>query len=221
MLAVDTDKIREIAQRCDPDKVRGFCECRILLTKVAEKGMLKACQELIDLCHVAVDGIRATSMEYRRMQVAAGDTGTTPLHRAAFEGFLPVVNFLLERGASVTATDDTLEGTALMHAVSQGHVDCVRALLEHDGSDLTYFSPTGGEALDLSQMMEMQGGAHVTNQRRVRQVLREYDERCSHCRSSGSSIKKCPCHLERYCGRECQRARWKEHKQQHKEKMEN
>jgi len=97
----------------------------------------------------------------------------------------------------------------------------VRALLEH-GSDSSYFSPTCGEALDLSEMMEMQGGAHVTAQRRIRQVLLEYDPRCSHCRSAGADIKKCPCQSEQYCGRDCQRARWQSgHKKIHKEKMGN
>lgn len=182
--------------------------------------MLKACEALLDFCLVAVDGVRDTPSQWRRMQKEAGDTGTTPLHRAAFEGFLPVVNLLLERGASVNAGDDKLGGTALLHAVSQGHADVVRALLEH-GSDPSYYAPTGGEALDLSQMMEMQGGAHVAAQKRVRQVIREYDPRCSHCRAPGPSIKECPCHLERYCaGRECQRIRWKQHKKQHKEKMD-
>lgn len=220
VLQADTDKIQEIAQHRDSDEIREFCEIRILLTKVAEKGMFKACQALLDICHVEVDGARSTPVKWRRLQLQAGDSGTTPLHRAAFEGFLPVVELLLQHGASVTATDDQLGGTALLHAVSQGHSDCVRALLEH-GSDPAYFSPSGGEALDLSQMMEMQGGAHVAAQRRIRQVLREYDSRCSHCRSAGTSVKKCPCHLERYCGRECQRVRWKEHKRQHKEKMGN
>lgn len=203
VLQADTEKIQEIAEQRDMDQIREFCEIRILLTKVAEKGMLKACQALVDICGVQVDGVRDTPTKWRRLQHQAGDTETTPLHRAAFEGLLPVVEFLLERGASVTATDGKVDGTALLHAVSQGHSDCVRALLEH-GSDPAFFSQCGGEALDLSHMMEMQGGAHIAAQRRVRQVLREYDTRCSNCRASGPEIKNCPCQLERYCGRNCQ-----------------
>jgi hypothetical protein len=221
VLQADVEKIQKIVQRRDSDQVREFCECRILLTKIAGKGMLKACQALVELCNVAVDGVRDTPGKWRKIQLEAGDDGTTPLHRAAFEGYLPVVEYLLEKGASVTTVDEKLAGTALLHAVSQGHSDVVRALLEH-GSDASYFSPTGGEALDLSEMMEMQGGAHVAAQRHIRQVLREYDPRCSHCRSAGPDIKKCPCQLERYCGRDCQRARWKAgHKKIHKEKMGN
>ena len=59
--------------------------------------MLKACQALVESCHVAVDGVKDTSSKFRRIQKEAGDDGTTPLHRAAFEGYLPVVEYLLEQ----------------------------------------------------------------------------------------------------------------------------
>lgn len=60
ILQADVEKVQTIAQRRDLDQVREFCECRILLTKVAGKGMLKACQALVELCNVAVDGVRDT-----------------------------------------------------------------------------------------------------------------------------------------------------------------
>lgn len=215
----DVEKIQEICSQRDAQQVREFCEIRILLTKAAEKGLLRSCRALLDLCHVSTEGVQASPERWRPIQRAAGDkTGTTPLHRAAFEGYAEVVKLLLDYGASVEAIDEQLRGTALYHAISQGHLDCIRILCER-GSDLSYFSPSGGEALDISEMMGTQGGSHVRLQAKVGQILREYDPRCSHCRSREGPFKQCPCHKEKYCDISCQKARWKKHRKFHKQVM--
>jgi len=49
-------------------------------------------------------------------------------------------------------------------------------------------------------------------------LLRRYDnkeKRCANCSSLGAEMF-CPCHIELYCGKECQKEQWKEHKAEHK-----
>jgi len=174
----------------------------------------------LDFCGVSVEGVQAenTPTSWKAIQRSAGSKdSTTPLHRAAFEGYSQVVELLLERGASLSPVDQLCEGTALHHAVSLGQLDCVRILCQH-GASHSHSSPLDGEPLDLSYSMARQGGHHEQMQRKVRDILREYDPRCSNCRADDPP-KRCPCGLERYCDVDCQKARWKEHKKLHQERV--
>lgn len=67
--------------------------------------------------------------------------GATALHLAALAGDTGVIGALLRRGAAVDATEPWLAQTPLMVAAERGHLDVVRALLEH---------PQGGALLDVT-----------------------------------------------------------------------
>ena len=56
--------------------------------------------------------------------------GWTPLHRASFNGRLPVVRLLLEHGADVEAMDKYGE-TVLQVAAEEGHDEVMGLLREH------------------------------------------------------------------------------------------
>jgi ankyrin repeat protein len=55
--------------------------------------------------------------------------GSTPLHKASFNGHQPCVSFLLKHGASVSAVDE--EGASPLHQASfNGHTECAAALIQ-------------------------------------------------------------------------------------------
>ncbi len=62
-------------------------------------------------------------------------TGETPLMTAASAGELDAVLVLLDRGANVNAKEPSQDQTALMWAISEGHSEVARKLIEH-GSDI-------------------------------------------------------------------------------------
>ena len=55
--------------------------------------------------------------------------GTTALHQAAAEGFLDIVNVLLQNGASTDSLED-YDITPVFTAAQYGQTDCLKALLE-------------------------------------------------------------------------------------------
>jgi hypothetical protein len=55
--------------------------------------------------------------------------GKTPLHIAAQQGHLPIIQFLIDNSADVDLTD-TQGNTPLHYASAYGHVDIIKALLE-------------------------------------------------------------------------------------------
>jgi ankyrin repeat protein len=80
---------------------------------------------------------------------AALPTGETPLMTAARTGRVGAVNALLARGADVHAKERSLEQTALMWAVSEGHTEVARILIEH-GADARARSKRGLTSLLLA-----------------------------------------------------------------------
>jgi ankyrin repeat protein len=83
-----------------------------------EDGDLDAVTALIEEEHAAVD----TPIDY-------GEHSITPLMKASWDGDLPIVQYLLAKGANVNATATDTKETALMNAVTRGHVEIVKALL--------------------------------------------------------------------------------------------
>ena len=79
---------------------------------------LDAVKALIEEEGAAVD----TPIEY-------GESSITPLMKASWDGDLPIVEYLLAKGAKVNARDTESHGTALSNAVKQGHAGIVKALL--------------------------------------------------------------------------------------------
>jgi ankyrin repeat protein len=79
---------------------------------------LDAVKALIEEEHAAVD----TPIDY-------GSSSITPLIKASWDGDLPIVQYLLSKGADVNARDTESKQTALLNAVSNGHVEIVRALI--------------------------------------------------------------------------------------------
>jgi ankyrin repeat protein len=61
---------------------------------------------------------------------AKDSKGDTPLHKAAENGCLQVVEFLIEKGAPVNAINEEGE-TPIFEAAEKGYADVVRALISH------------------------------------------------------------------------------------------
>mmetsp|Transcript_35099 Transcript_35099/g.71706 ORF Transcript_35099/g.71706 Transcript_35099/m.71706 type:complete len:518 (+) Transcript_35099:47-1600(+) len=218
VLREDSDNVKRIVSKYNTNHVREYVECRMLLTKMAQRGMVNACRLLIVECGASVEGAQAPDAKgwWKGIQNNSGNyQDLTPLHQAARNGKLETVRLLLEHGANVNQIDRSeIRGSPLHHVVSMGEIDCVKLLCEH-GADHTY-AGFGGEALDISEMVV---GGDVFKQRvqtKVDQILREYEARCSYCRKS-DPLKQCPCKKERYCDASCQRRRWKLHKKYHNE----
>jgi ankyrin repeat protein len=83
-----------------------------------EDGDLEAVTALIEEEGAAVD----TPIEY-------GEHSITPLLKASWDGDLPIVQYLLAKGANVNARAGDTKETALMNAVTRGHMEIIKALL--------------------------------------------------------------------------------------------
>lgn len=58
-----------------------------------------------------------------------GEHAITPLVKAAWDGDLPIVEYLISKGANVNAQATDTKVTALLNAVSREHIDVVKALI--------------------------------------------------------------------------------------------
>lgn len=74
--------------------------------------------------------------------------GHTPLHWAAKEGHLYIIQMLLNKGARVDATNMG-DDTALHLAAAHGHLDCVHYILKHN-PDVNAQNEWGNTALHYS-----------------------------------------------------------------------
>jgi hypothetical protein len=142
ILREDAEKVKKIVAKRDPAMVREYVECRMLLTKCAQRGLIEACKLLILDCNASVEGAQAPDSEswWLGVQNASGNFDSlTPLHQASRHGQLKSVRLLLDHGADVNRIDKSrIQGNALHHAISGGgHVDCIRFLCER-GADLVY-----------------------------------------------------------------------------------
>jgi hypothetical protein len=198
VLRADRERIEQITSSHEAADVREFVECRMLLTKMAQKGMVDACKALVDLCGASVEGAQAPDAEswWLPVQNESGNCKSmTPLHQASRNGRLGAVEFLLARGADVNRIDKAdIKASALHHAIPTGQIDIVRVLCQN-GADLRHVG-MGGEALDISEMCARER-SHVAVQSKIQEILREFDTRCSFCRAENAT-KKCPCGKEKY-----------------------
>lgn len=83
-----------------------------------EDGDLEAVTALIEEEKAPVD----TPIDY-------GEHSMTPLMKAAWDGDLPIVQYLIAKGADVNARATDTKETALMNAVTRGHGEIIKALL--------------------------------------------------------------------------------------------
>jgi hypothetical protein len=221
VLREDATKVQQIVSERRKSDIREYCECRILLTKCAKRGLLIGCQLLLDKCGVSVEGIQAPDTERFWREIAnhsGNEADLTPLHGACREGQAEAVKLLLDKGAQINRLDNSrLRGSALHHSVAAGQTGVCRILCER-GADLTYVDGMGNEALDISEMLSGQDVYRERVHKKIQQILREFDRRCAECRTPNAS-KRCPCHKENYCSPACQKRRWKHHKAYHKQIM--
>jgi ankyrin repeat protein len=83
-----------------------------------EDGDLEAVTALIEKEGAAVD----TPIDY-------GEHAITPLLKASWDGDLPIVQYLLSKGANVNFRAPDTKETALMNAVTREHTEVIKALL--------------------------------------------------------------------------------------------
>lgn len=83
-----------------------------------EDGNLDAVRALVETDGNAVD----TPIDYDEHHI-------TPLIKAAWDGELPIVEYLISKGANVNAQANDTKETALLNAVSREHTGVVKALL--------------------------------------------------------------------------------------------
>lgn len=83
-----------------------------------EDGDLDAVAYLIEEDGAAVD----TPIDY-------GEHSITPLLKASWDGDLPIVEYLIKKGANVNARATDTKETPLMNAVTREHTEVVKALL--------------------------------------------------------------------------------------------
>lgn len=233
----DATKISDIAARHPRDEVKTLVEMRLLLTKAAEKGVLRACEALLEPYPggpgANVDGVlsQGNQRQWRAVQRWSGDMdqaeSQTPLNRAAQHGNTAVVALLLQRGADLNLVN-TFQGAGPLHyAVARAHKDCVVHLLKGGPGgrgDMYLQDNNGHSALTLAKMMIEETGQ--SRFKSILSVLEDFDELgdtgeevfsvgcCAECGKAGARAK-CICGAVIYCGRECQRGHWKEHKRDH------
>lgn len=220
---MDEAKVKQITDTHSAHDVREYCEIRLLLTKMASKGLVRACKLLLDYCRVSPDGARDADFpfEWKKYLEGSGlsDQKESPLLIAAQHGHYDVCKILLEYQASIHIKDDITSSIALHHAMSQGHIDVVELLCQHN-SDISDPNYMGMDAIDLIEMfkspqhLNLSGGS-LKQCQKIEEILREYDNRCSYCKEKPIIMRRCPCHKERYCGVECQKGRWADHRALH------
>lgn len=85
----------------------------------------------VDCARVIVDG---SDTQKANLEITEKSYSWTPLHVAAVDGSLPVVNLLVDAGADISKPDAS-GWTAKEHAALRGHMDIARLLTAHTNED--------------------------------------------------------------------------------------
>lgn len=73
----------------------------------------------------------ASDFQVERLNIASGRWGEVPLHKAAASGQSAVVRYLLQMCPIIVDILDFKRSSPLLYAVTNGHLDVVRILIEH------------------------------------------------------------------------------------------
>ncbi|MEY4496036.1 MAG: hypothetical protein RL744_1100 [Pseudomonadota bacterium] len=103
------------------------------------------------LMMAAFDGDMATvKMLVLNKKAAVNKPGWSPIHYAATNGHLQIVQFLMANGAMINALSPS-ETTPLMMAIGSGNDDLIKYLLDN-GADLRMRNHEGYTAIDVAQL---------------------------------------------------------------------
>ncbi|OYY20685.1 MAG: hypothetical protein B7Y67_04795 [Polynucleobacter sp. 35-46-11] len=103
------------------------------------------------LMMAAFDGDLATvKLLVLDKKATVNKTGWAPIHYAATNGHLQIVQFLMANGAMINALSPS-ETTPLMMAIGSGNDDLIKYLLDN-GADLRMRNHEGYTAIDVAQM---------------------------------------------------------------------
>jgi ankyrin repeat protein len=117
----------------------------------ARKGQLERVQQLVDLGLRTCDEARLPYLQRQECYKSGtvdnlGESGWAPLHEAAREGHVEVIQYLLEKNADVNVRT-ALGSTPLHWAAIGGHAGAARALLDA-GGDVDATNYEGKSVLD-------------------------------------------------------------------------
>eukprot|EP00026_Physarum_polycephalum_P003297 Phypoly_transcript_03307.p1 GENE.Phypoly_transcript_03307~~Phypoly_transcript_03307.p1 ORF type:complete len:548 (-),score=82.99 Phypoly_transcript_03307:692-2335(-) len=203
------------------------------LSNAASGGFLELVHFLLDECHVEVD--------------QKDDAGYTALLMAIKTGNLNIADVLLAHGADINSKtrdgetalilathfnnekavayalthkcsineQDSFSHTALHYAATTGYTNILNLLLQA-GANTDIKNDKGFSAYDL---------AKINKRHECRKILLgivgEQVSFCAKCDNQGTNMMVCSrCRCVKYCGKECQKADWKEHKKECKDKSE-
>lgn len=99
------------------------------LIESAKAGQVEGCQKALEDPKTKVD--------------QKDPEGVSALMHAAMNGYLPVAQFLVEKGARISAKDDGGE-TALMKACKEGHMEVIQYLIDAQMAQKKKAGPLGG-----------------------------------------------------------------------------
>lgn len=112
VLREDVAKVDEIVAKRNAKDIREYVECRMLLTKCAQRGLVVGCKLLLEKCGASVEGAQAPDAEtwWLEVQNASGNCESlTPLHQAARNGQVESMEILLDHGAEIDRVDKSAD----------------------------------------------------------------------------------------------------------------
>jgi ankyrin repeat protein len=162
---------------------------------------------LVTISHAPVGYVQLAEalLDAGAMINACDEAGKTALWMAAKAGDLEAISLLITRGARVNAVTD-FDSTPLVAAIYEGHFFAVQTML------------SAGARTDvcLKTLRWTLGKCKAP----VRTAVAKHDgvrpvqlHRCGWCGTSGKCVQCAGCRNAAYCGKDCQRADWRLHKQ--------